>query len=218
MPTEDLIARIAASAEPVQRLRPPLPRTLLWFALSLPWVAAVVLIMGVRPDIGERLHDTRWLIEQGAILMTAAMSAMAAFCAGIPGRPRSELLIPLVPLVVWMALLGEGCVRSWLSVGGLTLQADWMCLPAIAMIGFGPAAVAAAMIVRGAPLAPVATTALGALAAGGFAAFGLRLFHLQDASLMVLVWQAGTVFGLVLLAGLGGPFLLRWKRPDQAPR
>ncbi|MBI3676980.1 MAG: DUF1109 family protein [Proteobacteria bacterium] len=213
IPTDELVKRLAADVVPVRRLRSPFLRTAVWFGLSWPWVAAIVFIMGLRPDLGERLMDGRWLIEQGAALATAMMAAMAAFCAGVPGRPRWEHYMPLLPLAVWLGVLGEGCVQTWFSLGsaGLVLRPDWQCLPGIAMVGFGPAVAMAVMILRGSAIAPMTTTALGALAAGGLAQVGLRLFHPVDASLMVLVWQTGTVFGLVLLAGLLGRQILRWR-------
>jgi hypothetical protein len=52
---------------------------------------------------------------------------------------------------------------------------------------------------------------LGGLAAAGIGNFGLRFFHPQDASIMVLVWQMGTVFILTVLAGWAGRLLLDWK-------
>jgi len=67
------------------------------------------------------------------------------------------------------------------------------------------------MLRRGAPLTPHLMTALGGLAAAGLGNFGLRLFHEQDASLTVLVWQFGTVFMLSALAGWAGHYLLNWR-------
>jgi hypothetical protein len=46
---------------------------------------------------------------------------------------------------------------------------------------------------RGAPLSPRITPALGALAAAALGNFGLRVFHPADASLMVLIWHFGGV-------------------------
>jgi hypothetical protein len=51
---------------------------------------------------------------------------------------------------------------------------------------------------------PHAAVALAGLAAAGLGNFGLRLFHAQDASLMVLVWQFGSVAVLTGLAGSAG--------------
>jgi hypothetical protein len=74
-----------------------------------------------------------------------------------------------------------------------------------------PAIAMALMLRRGAPLTPFVSAALGGLAAAGLGNFGLRLFHPQDASIMVLVWQMGTVFVLTALAGWAGRFLLDWR-------
>ncbi|MDE1939787.1 MAG: DUF1109 family protein, partial [Alphaproteobacteria bacterium] len=93
------------------------------------------------------------------------------------------------------------------------LTPDWQCLPGVVMVGMGPAVAMAVMILRGSPITPMTTVALGALAAGGLAEVGLRLFHQQDASLMVLVWQAGTVVGLTVIACLFGKTILRWRPP-----
>ncbi|HEY8071628.1 MAG TPA: NrsF family protein [Methylocystis sp.] len=82
------------------------------------------------------------------------------------------------------------------------------------------------MIRRGAPIAtPMTTTGLATLAATSIAAAALLLFHEQDASVMVLVWQFGSVLVLTGLGALFGRRLLRWRTADliriengQAPR
>ena len=90
------------------------------------------------------------------------------------------------------------------------MRPDWFCFPAIVLVGLVPAIAMAGMLRRGAPLMPCVTTALGGLAAAGLGNFGLRLFHPQDVSLMVLVWQVGTVFMLTASAACAGRFLLNW--------
>ena len=89
---------------------------------------------------------------------------------------------------------------------------EWECLPVIMMTGAIPAIAMALMIRRGAPLMPRTTVALGALAAAALANVALRLFHSQDASLMVLVWQFGTVAMVTVLGGGIGNSLLHWRR------
>jgi hypothetical protein len=69
----------------------------------------------------------------------------------------------------------------------------------------------AVMLRRGAPLTPHITSALGGLAAAGLGNFGLRLFHSQDVSVMVLVWQVGAVCVLAAMAALAGRYLLNWR-------
>jgi hypothetical protein len=93
----------------------------------------------------------------------------------------------------------------------LVFQADWACLPGIVMVGLVPGIAMAVMLRRGAPIAPVLSVGLGGLGAAALADFGLRLFHAQDASLMVLVWQVGTVALLTVLSATVGRHLVRWR-------
>jgi hypothetical protein len=213
MRTEELIAALAADARPVRRLPAPSARVATWMAISVPWLAIAVLMMTLRPDLSAKLGEQRWLIEQGAALATALAAAMAAFCAGVPGRPSWERYMPLAPLVLWLGVVGEGCLSTWLHLGaqGVELRPDWGCFPSIVLVGAVPGAAMAVMLRKGAPLAPVTSVALGALASAALADFGLRLFHQEDASLMVLVWQLGSVAFIVLVGTIAGHSLLRWR-------
>lgn len=211
--TEELIERLAADLRPVGFVGTPLRRTLRWLLISLPWVIVVILVMGLRPDLRVRLGDPRWVLEEAAAAATAVTAAIAAFSAEIPGRGRRVRLLPLPPLALWLATLGQGCLQAWIShnPAGLILHADWRCLPGVLIVGLLPGIVLAFMLLRGSPIAPVLTSALGGLAAAALGAAGLRLVHEVDASLMVLIWQGGPMVGLTVLAGALGPRLLRWR-------
>jgi hypothetical protein len=211
--TERLIQRLADGPEPVRPLPGPWVRTAAWLALAVPYVALVVYVVSPRDDLLVKLWDLRFLIEQFAALATGIAAAAAAFASTIPGYDRRSLFLPIVPLAVWLGSLGEGCIQAWLQLGpeGLALWPDWLCFPAIVLVGAIPAVAMAVMLRRGAPLTPHVTTALGGLAAAGLGNFGLRLFHAQDASLMVLVWQVGSVFVLTVMAAWAGRLLLNWQ-------
>lgn len=212
MDSAKLMNALAAEAQPVRRLRPPLIRMLIWLVLTSLWVGFIVAFMGVRPDIAEKAMEVRWSFEQGATLMTGLMAAVAAFCAVVPGRSRWEQYLPLIPAGAWLGALVFGSYEAWLASGDLLAQItpDWDCFPGIVIAGFGPAVLMVLMLRRGAPVAPRVSIMLGALAATAVADFGLRLFHPQDASIMVLVWQVGTVFLLSAAAGMSGRKFLSW--------
>lgn len=216
MQTEELIGSLAKNAKPVRRLAHPAWRAVTWMVLSVVYVAAFVWLVGLRPDIGDKLADPKFLIEIGAALLTSIMAAAAAFCAGCPGRPLWERFAPFPFLAVWLASLGEGCWREWIQTGpnGLVLNSGLVCFQSIFAVSILPAIAILVMIRQGAPIAPMSTTGLAALAASALGAAALRLFHTQDMSLMLLVWQFGSV---ALLAGLGfllGNRFLRWSPPD----
>jgi hypothetical protein len=166
-----------------------------------------------RRDLGAVLTDPRFVIEQFAALATGITAGLAAFASVVPGFNRRALLLPLLPLAVWLGSIGTGCATSWIQFGpaGLAVTPDWACVRAIALIGLAPAIVIAFMLRRGAPLMPHMTAALGGLAAAGLGSFGLRLCHAEDASVMVLIWQVGTVALLTAAAALAGRWLLGWR-------
>ena len=214
MQTNDLIQQLANKTSLVHFLPSTPVRLAKWLAISVPAVLAMLLIMPPRPDLAQKLAEPRFLIEELAALATCLAAAVAALSIGVPGSSRRFLWLPVLPLLVWFLTLGHGCVSSWLRLGpdGLRLTPEWECLPVIMMTGAIPAIAMALMIRRGAPLMPRTTVALGALAAAALANVALRLFHSQDASLMVLVWQFGTVAMVTVLGGGIGNSLLHWRR------
>jgi hypothetical protein len=213
MDTGKLIERLAECVAPVRPLPRPWIRMAAWLSLAIPYVALVVFIASPRSDLDSKISELRFAVEQIAALATGVTAAAAAFATSIPGFDRRFLLLPVLPLAIWLGSLGQGCVQDLIRYGvdGVLLQPDLLCLPAIVLVGAGPAVAMAIMLRRGAPLTPFSTMALGGLAAAALGDFGLRLFHAQDASLMVLVWQFGTVFVLSGFAGWAGRYLLSWR-------
>src|SRR5437867_1188947 len=214
MDTNALIQELANSAAPVRRLPAPWARMLIWLALSVPFLAAVIWLM-MPSDINPAaaLTDRRFLLEEAILLVTALTAALAAFASVVPGYDRRILLLPLLPFGLWLASLGEGCWRNWVALGadGLTLRPDWDCLPPAILIGIVPAIAIVVMLRRGAPLLPRVSIALGALAVAALANLGLRLFHVGDASVMVLFWHLGAAAVLAGLAALAGRRVLYWR-------
>jgi len=213
--TSRLIHQLADGTRPVRRLPAPWRRVEIWLAISLPYVALVVAAhsMGMPVDLAKLLSERQFVVEELATLLTAVAAATAAFCSVVPGYDRRVLLLPLPPLAVWLLSLGAGCVNDWVrrGAGGLELHADWSCLPPAAFIGIVPMLVLVVMLRRGAPLYPRATLALAALAVAALGNLGLRVYHVGDASIVVLVWHFGAVVVLSLVAGWIGRRLLTWK-------
>lgn len=220
METDHLIARLSTEVVPVQRLPRPLSCLAIWLALSIPYIALIVALMSPRADLSAKFLDTIFVAEQSAALATGILAALAAFSSVVPGRSRRFLLLPLISWALWFASVGVGCLKDVIDVGlsGLSFKIDLICLPATTVVGFGPAVAMAYLLRRGAPLYPYLSAFLGGLAAAGLGNFGLRLFHTQDASLMVLVWQLGSVMLLTAAFGLAGPKLLNWSRVNRETR
>lgn len=217
MQTDQLIHALSTNCPPVRPVAHPAWRTIGWFAVSLVCVAASAAAMGLRPDLGSKLGDLKFLTEVGAAFLTSLMAAAAAFCAGCPGRAIWERFAPVPFMALWLGSLGEGCWSDWRHFGlaGLAIHPDLKCLAVIPAISILPTILIFVMIRRGAPIAPISTTGLAALAATSLAAAALRLLHSQDASIMVLFWQFGSVIVLAGFEALFGPLLLRWKTREE---
>ena len=210
--TDDLIHRLVMDAAPVRPLPHPMARVTSWLAISLAYVAAIALAYRLSGNGVSLTFDRRFLIEELATIATAVTAAIAAFCCVVPGRDRRIAFLPLLPLTVWLASLGQGCAKEWLvsGVASLSPRVGWECLPASALIGFLPAVAMIVMLRRGAPLYPRSTVVLGALAVAALGNLGLRLFHAGDVTIMMLIWHLGTVALLLALAGWLGPRVLSW--------
>jgi hypothetical protein len=103
--------------------------------------------------------------------------AGAAFASVVPGYDRRWLLLPALPLMLWLGSIGAGCLQLWSFGGPVTVGRDWSCVLLITLTGAGPAAMMAWMLRRGAPLMPRLSAALGGLAAAGMGNVVMRLVH-----------------------------------------
>lgn len=216
MNSEDLIRHLAASAKPVRRLPHPFSLTAAWFLVSLAYAAGLVFAIGLRQDFWARISEPRFLVELSAALLTAMMAAAAAFCSTCPGRPLWERLAPFPFLALWLACIGEGCRREFALAGikALHLDLDVACLWKMMALSAAPALLIFYMVRRGAPIAPHLTTGLAALAATSLSGAAMLLFHRQESSIMILVWQFGSVIALSAAAALLGRRLLYWRPVD----
>lgn len=211
MNTEDLIKQLSNDAADVTVLRPPLVRASVWVLLSVASVVIAVWVFGLRPDIKIKLSEWRFVSEQFLTILTAVMAAYGAFCAVVPGRHKALIYLPFVPLVLWVSVLGYGCFLDSTATGEQSaFLIDWMCFPAIVMVGALPAMAMVFMLLRGAPMYPRLAVALGGLAAAAAGNFGLRFFHMVDAGLLVLIWQFGSVVLLSIIAGCCGHWIHNW--------
>jgi hypothetical protein len=210
--TNAVMQRLLMDAVPVRRLWDPRRRTAAWLAASLPIVGVVLAVHLAGTDVLARI-DLRIIVEETAILLTALAAAFAALSSVVPGRDRRLLLLPVAPLTVWLASLGESCVHDWLRLGaaGVTLRPDWDCAAAALLLSIVPATAMIVLLRRGAPLMPRVTLVLGALAVAALVNLGLRIFHAGDISIMVLLWHFAGAALASLLVGRFGRHVLNWR-------
>jgi hypothetical protein len=215
MKTSDLIATLAGNLKPVRRLRPPVVRAAGWLILAALVLALLTISQGIRPDLDQRLHDPGFAVSIAASLLTAVLAAIAAFQLSLPDRSRRWLLLPLPALVVWLSTVGYQCLTQWISIGpqGLALGEAARCFATLVLSGLPLSLALLVMLRYAAPLRPSAVALTAGLAVAGITATALSLFHVLDATALILMWNLGTALLFVGLAGLFGRRVFQWVAP-----
>ena len=210
MELERFAEMLVADLRPVRRVAPPWKRLLWWLAISIPAAIAVALVFGLRPGLIRQFSEPKFAIYEAAAVITGIISGYVALCAGLPDQPSWKLWLPLAPLVVWLATLGQQCTEVLVRFGpgGIRLTSDAMCLPAIAIGGLVPAVAMVVLLRRSRNFRVTQACLCGALAAAALGAAALRLYHAQDAAFMVLVWQLGSVVIFTVFAAVLGRLTL----------
>lgn len=207
--TSDLIRALSGNLTPVRRLRPPLVRALLWLMLAAVVLGLLAVSQGVRPDLLARLQDLAFAGPVAGSLATGILAAIAAFMVSLPDRSRLWLLLPLPALVLWFSNIGYQCLTQWVALdpNGITLGETARCAATLVLTSL-PLSLAMVLMLRyAAPLRPTAVALVGSLSVAAITATALSLFHVLDASLMVIMWNMGTA---LLIVSIGGALSRRY--------
>ena len=212
MRTEELIDALSGDLRPVRRMASPGRQALGWLGLAVGLVALCVAAEGLRHDLAQRMALPAELGQWVASIATGVAAAVAAAMLARPDRSAAWVLLPVPPLLAWLASLGLGCLADMQRMGPEAMQVgtSWGCFRFILLLGL-PLTAAQLWLLRHAALVrPAPVVVLAGLASAGLCSAGLTLFHHLDAALMVLLWHGGAS-AMVVLASLllGGPFLAR---------
>ena len=210
--TETLIQELAGGTGRVRPLPRPWVRAAVWLAIAVPSALLLVVLISSHADWVSRLVLPRVIGEEVFALATGVFAAIAAFASVVPGYNRKVLLLPLVPLVLWLGGLGQNSVREWLQLTthGFSMRSEWICLPGIVAAGAVPAIAMIFMLRRGAPLAPRTTFLLGGLAAAGIGNLGVCVTHHAYENVLVLVWHLSIVMVVSACIGSLGARVFNW--------
>ncbi len=214
--TDSLIDQLARRAKPVRPLASPLLRTLAWAVAASALVALVAASMGMHPGLSAQMAQAPKLAEWIASLLTGLLAAYAVFQISVPGRSPSWAWLPALPLAVWMASIGWGCVADFNNLGWAAFAYETHgseCARAITAISI-PLGITLLVMVRYAGVVkPAPTAMLATLSAAAMASAGVSLAHEGETSLMVLLWHLGVVVLLSLASLAMGRRLFGWIGP-----
>jgi hypothetical protein len=205
MTTPDLIESLARGMTPVRRLRPPIVRSLGWLLLAAIVVGLLAVSQGTRSDLSQRLQQSGFVIGLAGSILTGACAAIAAFLLSLPDRSRLWLLLPVPALGLWLSTIGYQCLTDWIAVdaNGMRLGETARCLATLVLTGLPLSLAMLVMLRAAAPLRPAGATLTGSLAVAAITATALSLFHVLDATVMILFWNLGTA---AIMVGLGNLF------------
>lgn len=214
MPTEDLIQQLTSDLQPVRRLRPVAIRVVGWFVVATASLGLVMILMGVRRELGDAADRSDFAIEAVLLIVTALSAAVGALLVSIPGAERARLVrwLPIVAgiaTVLWA--LGELVMASAMGAPTGRLTFAWHCVYKTASVAAIPSVVLFVMIRRAAPLHAARAGFLAILATAAVGVLGANIICPNDRPLHMLLWHAAP---LMLFAGLGaglGTWLLRWR-------
>lgn len=206
MATNDVINALVRDLEPVSPL--PLPRVRLrrWVMTSAALGAASVAVLGRRGDLATSVFAQPFQAHVAFLVLAAVTSAAAALALAIPGEPVGtwRRAAPAVALGAWLAWLAGELMPLAAAGGAAWPEAGWGCVAKAFAIGATPGMLLAVMIGRGAPSDVRATVTFAALAAAAVGAIGVELTCPLDGPMHLLLWHAGPVMVVVLLAALFG--------------
>lgn len=211
MKTDDLIDALAAGLQPAPPAR---LNALLLAGAAAASVAAVAILLGIRPALAESLsYPALWM--KG--LYTAALAGAALWLSARAGRPGADTRLPLAVLaaIIGLAVLW-GAAELLLAPGSERLP-DWLgrtwtiCGRNILLVS---AAAAVPTFLSARQLAPTRPAfsgfALG-MATGGIAATAYGVLHCPESTAaFVATWYTLGVAAAGLIGALAGRFALRW--------
>jgi len=201
--TDDLIVELARTASPVTPLAPPFVRFVRWAAVMFVVAAVGVFVLGPRPDIADALGQPAYIARLLATLLTALLAAIAAFVLSVPGaeRTKAQRIVPFVAVCAWAALLGTLLIAGGDPVARvIAFPVNWPCPYKILGFSLVPGFALFALLRRAAPLEPMWSASLAALAATAFGAVATQLICPVDDPAHQIV---GHVLPVIVLAMAG---------------
>jgi hypothetical protein len=211
--TEDLIQQLTADARPVRPLRPLAVRVAGWLVVAAVSLGVVMMLMGVRRELGDAADRMDFTLEAALLLVTAVSAAIGALMVSVPGAESSRHTrwIPIA-LGVLCVVLAAGelayAAMSGAPTGRLTFA--WHCVYKTTSVALVPGILLFVMVRRGAPLHAGWAGLLALLATAAMGVLGANIICPNDRPLHMLLWH---VAPLMLFAGIGaglGKWLLRW--------
>ncbi len=213
MKTDDLVAMLSTSVEPVDRRLVARTVGVAVAAASVFALGITVIGLGIRPDLMTSRAFTFLLLK---LVFTIVVIGLALIYLTRLARPGGEQRTPSIVIAMPFGVIA---LLAAISLGfaprshwdAMIVGDQWLeCLLSIPIIAVVPFAITILAVRRAAPTDLARTGAIAGLISGGVSAMAYALHCTDDSLPFVAVWYGGTI-ALCTLAGAAlGPRLLRW--------
>jgi hypothetical protein len=121
----------------------------------------------------------------------------------LPDRSRLWLLLPLPALLLWFSNIGYQCLTQWVAVdpARMTLGETARCFATLVLTSLPLSLVMVLMLRYAASFRPTAVAVVGSLSVAALTATALSLFHVLDASVLIIMWNIGIAVVIVAIGG-----------------
>jgi len=211
MKTDDLIDALAAGLQPAPPAR---LNALLLACAAAASLAAVAILLGVRPALAEVLSSpTTWM--KG--LYTAGLAGAALWLSARAGRPGVDTRVPLAALAAVAGLAVFWGALELLMTPGSERLADWLgrtwtvCGRNILLVSAAAAVPTFLSARRLAPTRPAFSGFALGVATGGIAATAYGVLHCPESTAaFVATWYTIGIALSGVIGAVAGRFALRW--------
>jgi hypothetical protein len=213
MKTDDLVAALSMSVEPVNRR---MVKRSVGIALATGAAIALAIMLigfGIRADMTTPRALIFLLLKLAFALAIVGAAAVYLLRLARPGGERRiSIGLVAVPFVAIMLLAGVSLGLAPSSHWDRMVMGDqWLeCLLSIPIIAIVPFAAIVWAVRRAAPTNLVRAGAFSGLVAGGVSALAYALHCTDDSLPFVALWYGGTIVLCTLAGAILGPRLLRW--------
>lgn len=213
MRTEALIDALARGPVAVDARRAARRRTAAIAAAVIVSIAAMLVLLGPRPDLGSAVAQPMFWLKLAFPLLLALPALVAMSRLGRPGEPAggawrllAAILLAVEAAALAVVVLAPAGERETIVAGRTALP----CVVGIALLAL-PILLAAVASLRGmAPTRPRAAGLAAGLVAGSLAA-AIYALHCDESTLPFLaVWYVLGISIPGVLAAWSGPRVLRW--------
>ncbi len=207
---DELISTLSAEPGAVRRVRGPWQLCGMWLALSLAYVAVLVAVFGIRPDIAARLMAPMYMAELGMLVLIIASTALSVLVLSYPDMRQSPGLVcmPLVPLAGFVALL---LASLWGQVPPAPLPPHGMeCLICISLFSLVPAMGLMAYLRTQASTHYFTSGAVALVNAFSIGCLALRMVEPTDSALHLIQWHYLPMIASAIIGLAAGRIVLKW--------